>query len=132
MGEGTTMSSTDDARKNQAAFWLEYSQQLSTAIRYAEALAAAERSLALDETSAPAWYARGTCRAMLAQYEAAAGDFERALTLDPRYAPAWDGKAWVLGIQGRKAEALAAIDRALELDPGYFEARKRRRRLETL
>jgi tetratricopeptide (TPR) repeat protein len=126
------MSSTNEARKKQAAFWLEYSQQLSTAIRYPEALAAAERALALDETNAPAWYVRGTCQAMLARYEAAAADFEKALALDARYAPAWDGKAWVLGIEGKKAEALAAINRALELDPDYFEARKRKQRLEAL
>jgi tetratricopeptide (TPR) repeat protein len=122
----------DEARKKQAAFWLEYSQQLSTAIRYTEALAAAERSVALDETSAPAWYVKGTCLAMVAQYEAAATDFEHALVLDPSYVPAWDGKAWVLGILGRKDEALAAINRALELDPEYFEAQKRKKRIEAM
>src|SRR5258708_33379052 len=86
----------DEARKKQAAFWLEYSQQLSTAIRYTEALSAAERAVSLDETSAPVWYVKGTCLAMMAQYEAAATDFKHALALDPLYVPAWDGKAWVL------------------------------------
>src|SRR5713226_9454336 len=117
-------------RKKQAAFWLEYSQQLSTAIRYAEALAAAERAVELDETSAEAWYVKGTCQAMLALYEQALAAFERSLSLDDKYVPAWDGKAWVLGILGDKAGALAAIDRALELDPEYFEALKRKKRLE--
>ena len=115
--------------KEQATFWLEYSQQLSTAIRYAEALRAAERAMALDETSAEARYVKGTCLAMLGRYDEALADFERALELDARYAPAWDGKAWVLGIMGKKDNALAAVNRALEIDPEYFEAQRRKKRL---
>ena len=122
----------DDLRKKQAAFWLEYSQQLSTSIRYTEALVAAERAVKLDEMSAEAWYVKGTCHAMLAQYKEALAAFERALVLDPKYVPAWDGKAWVLGIMGEKIEALEAINRALELDPDYFEAQKRKKRLEVM
>lgn len=122
----------NDLRQQQARFWLEYSQQLSTAIRYHEALAAVERAIALDETNAEAWYMRGTCQAMLAHYDLALRDFEHALTLDAAYVPAWDGKAWALGILDRKAEALAAIDQALELDPTYFEAIKRKQRLEAM
>jgi tetratricopeptide (TPR) repeat protein len=122
----------NERRKKQAAFWIEYSQQLSTAIRYVEALAAAERAIQLDESSAEAWYVKGTCQAMLAQYEQALKAFEQALALDDRFVPAWDGKAWVLGILGDKVGALAAINRALELDPGYFEAVKRKKRLEVM
>ncbi len=122
----------NDPRQQQARVWLEYSQQLSTAIRYSEALAAIERAIALDKTSAESWYVRGTCQAMLGQYEAALHDFEHALTLDAASVPAWDGKAWVLGILGRKAEALAAIDQALSLDPNYFEAIKRQERLQAM
>ena len=130
--ERSTDTHDNEARKKQAAFWLEYSQQLSTAIRYVEALAAAERAVQLDETRAEVWYVKGTCRAMLAQYDLALADFEHALALDHSYVPAWDGKAWVLGILGDKAGALAAIDRALELDPEYFEAVKRKKRLEVM
>ena len=122
----------NEQRKEQAAFWLEYSLQLSTAIRYVEALAAAERAVQLDETCTEAWYASGTCQAMLAQYHEALQAFERALTLNTAYVPAWDGKAWVLGILGRKEEALAAVNRALELEPEYFDAEKRKRRLQAL
>ena len=126
------MTSEQDGRKQQAAFWRDYSQQLSTAIRYTEALRAAERAVALDETNAEGWYIQGTCQAMLAQYEEALRSFEHSLTLDARYVPAWDGKAWVLGILGRKTEALVAVDKALELDPDYFEALKRKKRLQAL
>ncbi|GAC1370511.1 MAG: hypothetical protein PVS3B1_20060 [Ktedonobacteraceae bacterium] len=120
---------TADTHKQQAAFWLEYSQQLSNAIRYAEALQAAERAVVLDDTNVEAWYARGTCQAMQACYPEALADFEHALTLDASYVPAWDGKAWVLGILGQRELALQAVDRALELDPDYFEARHRKKRL---
>jgi tetratricopeptide (TPR) repeat protein len=118
-----------DAKKKQAAFWLDYSHQLSTAIRYVEALRAVEQAIALDESNAEARYVKGTCLAMLARYKEALQDFEHALQLDDHYVPAWDGKAWVLGILGQKTQALAAVDRALELDPDYFEAQKRRERL---
>lgn len=126
--------STNDVtqRQKQFAFWLEYSHQLSASIRYEEALAAVEKALGLDETSAEAWYVSGTCHAMLAHYAQALAAFEHALELDPTYVPAWDGKAWVLGILGRKAEALDAVNKALELDPGYFDALKRKKRLEVL
>jgi tetratricopeptide (TPR) repeat protein len=126
------MSDAVEQRKKQAAFWLEYSQQLSNSIRYSEALAAAERAVSLDETSAEACYVKGTCLAMLAHYQEALADFEHALALAPSYVPAWDGKAWVLGIMGKKTEALAAINRALELNPEYFEAQKRKKRLEAM
>ncbi|HLZ63952.1 MAG TPA: tetratricopeptide repeat protein [Ktedonosporobacter sp.] len=123
---------TQETSKKQAAFWLGYSQQLAEAIRYVEALAAAERAVKLDETNVEAHYVRGTCQAMLARYEEALANFEEALKLDASYVPAWDGKAWVLGILGKKAEALDAIDRALELDPEHFEAQKRKKRLEAM
>ncbi|GCE46581.1 tetratricopeptide repeat protein [Thermosporothrix hazakensis] len=122
----------EDTKKKQAAFWLEYSQHLSNAIRYVEALSAAEKAVALDPTNTEAWYVKGTCLAMLKRQQEALADFEHALSLNPTYVPAWDGKAWVLGILGRKAEALAAINRALELDPDYFAAQKRKERLEAL
>ena len=124
------MDKQEDRQKQQAKFWLDYSQQLSTAIRYVEALAAAERAVRLDEGSAEARYVRGTCLAMLARYDEALHDFDEALRLDAHYVPAWDGKAWVLGIKGQKAEALVAVNKALELDPDYFEALRRKKRLE--
>lgn len=121
-----------EAQKKQALFWLDYSQQLSNSIRYAEALTAAQRSVKLDASNAEAWYARGTCQAMLAHYEEALADFEQALQLDPQNVAAWDGKAWVEGILGHKEAALAAVNKALEIEPDYREARQRKKRLEAL
>ena len=118
--------------KQQARFWLEYCQQLSDSIRYAEALAAIERAVSLDETNVEAWYAKGTCLAMLARYDEALETFKHALSLDEMYVPAWDGTAWALGILEKREEALAAINRALELDPEYYDARKRKQRLEKI
>lgn len=123
---------SQDTQKKQAAFWLEYSQQLSNAIRYVEALKAAQRAVTLDETNAEAWYIQGTCKAMLAQYNEAFADFEHALQLDDRYVAAWDGKAWVLGILGQKEAALQAVERALQLDPDYMEAQRRKQRLQAI
>ena len=119
-------------KKKQAQFWLEYGQQLSDSIRYAEALAAIERAVSLDETNVDALYAMGTCLAMLARYDEALEAFERTLSLNEHYVPAWDGKAWALGILGRQSEALAAVNRALELDPDHYDAQKRKQRLEEM
>ena len=63
-----TSNDTSEERKKQATFWLEYSQQLSTTIRYTEALSAAERAIALDDARKEAWYVKGTCLAMLGKY----------------------------------------------------------------
>ena len=119
-----------EQQKQQAHFWLEYSQQLNTTIRYVEALRAAQRAVELDGENAEAWYVQGTCQAMLAHYEDALADFEHALQLDQAYAAAWDGKAWVLGILGRKDEALLAVEHALQIDPHYLEAQRRKKRLQ--
>src|SRR5579884_445062 len=81
-----------EQRKQQAAFWLDYSHQLAASIRYSEALAAVERSLALDEENAEAWYLKGTCLGMLARYEQALAAFEQAIAVNTAYSPAWDGK----------------------------------------
>ena len=121
-----------DSREKQAIFWLDYSQQLSTAIRYEAALAAVEKAIALDETNVEAWYVKGTCLAMLAKYSEALADFEHTLRLDDHYVPAWDGKAWVLGILGKKDEALLAVNKALELDSGYYQAILRKERIEAM
>lgn len=124
-----TEKTLSENKKKQAQFWLEYGQQLSDSIRYAEALVAIERAVSLDKTNVNALYAKGTCLAMLARYDEALEAFEQTLLLDERYVPAWDGKAWTLGILGKQAEALAAVNRALELDPEYFDAQKRKQRL---
>lgn len=121
---------TPEQQKKQALFWLEYSQQLSNSIRYVEALRAVQRAIALDELNAEAWYAQGTCYAMLANYEEALTNFEHALQLDETNVQAWDGKAWVLGILGRHDEAVTAVDYALQLDPDYREAKQRKKRLQ--
>ena len=132
-GKGSGKSNmTEHNEKQQARFWLDYSLQLSNAIRYVEALAAADRAVRLDASNAEAHYVRGTCLAMLARYDEALQEFDEALRLDASYVAAWDGKAWVLGIKGQKAEALAAVNQALEFDPQYFEALKRKRRLEAM
>lgn len=114
---------------SQARFWLEYSQQLSTSIRYTEALKAAEKATTLAPAWAEAWYVRGTCQAMLAQYEPALASFQRSLELDDQNASSWDALSWVLGILGRTAEALKANNKALALDPEHMAALKRRERL---
>lgn len=123
---------TEDTHKKQAAFWLDYSQQLSNSIRYAEALKAVQRAVALDDSNAEAWYAQGTCQAMLSHYAEALNDFEQAIQRNPNSVQAWDGKAWVEGILGHKDAALAAVNKALEIEPDYREARHRKKRLEAM
>ena len=47
-----------------------------------------QRAVSLDETNVEAWYAKGTCLAMLARYEEALEAFEHTLFLDEKYVPA--------------------------------------------
>jgi len=98
-------------QKQQARFWREYSQQLSTAIRYVEALAAAERAVALDQADAESWYVKGTCLAMLARHQEALADFEQALSLDARYAPPGMRRrgCWALWAERRRRLPLSIV-----------------------
>jgi TolB-like protein/Tfp pilus assembly protein PilF len=86
---------------------------------FPKAKAAAQRAIALDETSAEAHSALGLlyCFADV-NFPDAEKEFDRALALNPNYATAhhWFGNCLLVGL-GRFDEAISHCQRAVELDP---------------
>jgi tetratricopeptide (TPR) repeat protein len=85
---------------------------------YGQAVATADRAVALDSDLAEAYAARG--RAMTVAWAPAAeiaGDFTRALELRPNSPDVHQWYAGFLTRQGRHEEALAEMERAVALDP---------------
>ncbi|WP_153136422.1 tetratricopeptide repeat protein [Paraburkholderia agricolaris] len=90
--------------------------------RFDEALASADRALALQSGFPDALNNRGNAQAGLNLPLEALNSFDRALALAPDFAPAWNNRACVLRDLGRAADALASCDHALALQPGYPDA----------
>jgi adenylate cyclase len=92
---------------------------------YGQAMHAAERALALDDSLARAHLA--LARAKLFgdfDWNAAERGFERAIALSPSFAEAHQIYAhyFLLAVKGRNDDALVEIRRALELDPLWRES----------
>ncbi len=90
--------------------------------RWEEALASAERAIALGEDTAYAQTFRGLCLRALGREMQAEASFARATTLEPEYVPAHVNRGIALRRLGRAEEAVASYERALGLSPGNFEA----------
>lgn len=90
--------------------------------RFDEALASADRALALQSGFPDALNNRGNAQAGLNLPLEALNSFDRALASAPDFAPAWNNRACVLRDLGRAADALASCDHAIALQPGYPDA----------
>lgn len=90
--------------------------------RHAEALAAYEASLSLDDSNAKAHNNRGSALQVLGRLRDAEAAYRRALALRPDLAPPYMNLGNVLEQQQRVAEAIAVYDLALSrgLDAGLF------------
>jgi adenylate cyclase len=87
---------------------------------YPRAKAAAQRALALDETTADAWTALALAELdFYWNWEAAEGALKQALALNQSDAVAHElyGHRLLSAVQGRYDEAIAEMKRALELNP---------------
>jgi len=85
--------------------------------RYAEAIAAYERPIALDPKLAYPHNGLGNVYSDLGRYEEAIAAYEWAIVLDPKDAVPHLGLGNVYYQQGRHEEAIAAYQQAIELDP---------------
>lgn len=88
----------------------------------ADALAAFDRAIALDESAAVAWMGRGFALDDLERYPEAIASFRQALTLDRQIAPAWVGLGIALDDNGDPNAALDAYQQAIALNPNSFFA----------
>ena len=85
---------------------------------YGQALALADRSIALDPDLAEGYAARGrSLSRMWAPAESITVEFQRAVKLRPNSVDAHQWYGLFLSREGRHPEALAEADRALSLDP---------------
>ncbi|WP_206997995.1 tetratricopeptide repeat protein [Trinickia mobilis] len=90
--------------------------------QYKEALASANRALALMPNFADALNNRGTALGALDAPAEALASFDRALALKPGMPEAWNNRSCVLRDLDRPAEALTSCDQAIALRPSYAEA----------
>jgi TolB-like protein/Flp pilus assembly protein TadD len=82
-----------------------------------QALANAERAIAIDDQLAEAHASLGQVYKMSWKWEDAEREYKRAIELNPNYATAYHWYSHVLRNLGRYDEALAIIKRGHELDP---------------
>ena len=90
--------------------------------RFADAVTACDRAVALKPDYANAYFQRARCLARLSRFEEAAASYEKALALNPRDPVA----KYMLGVSyaalGKSDDALAAYDSAIALKPDFVEA----------
>lgn len=83
------------------------------------AIAAFDRSIALDPKSAQAWLNRGLARANAGDSAGALADLDRAVRLAPTSARAHYARGRVLRERGDARRAQAEFERAAQLDPAF-------------
>jgi len=81
------------------------------------AMAAINRSVALDSTLPEAFASRATLLQSGWRWAEAERDYQRALALDPNFAAAHQWYGELLLLNGRASEARTQLKRAIELDP---------------
>lgn len=85
--------------------------------KHEEALACANRSLAIDSSLANAWITKGCALRSLGRFADAETSFERALESNPESAIAWANKGLLLKQRGEVRQGLACQERALAIQP---------------
>jgi tetratricopeptide (TPR) repeat protein len=100
---------------NYAEAWL--SQQRQDPQTPAQALEAAQRTVALNASSSVAHVALGLAALLNKHYIQAEAEVERILALNPGHADLYASAAGILNWVGRPAEALKLMEQALRLNP---------------
>jgi adenylate cyclase len=93
--------------------WSQDSQALE------QALALAQRAVALDDSLAQAHVTLGTVYLWKKQYDQAIAEAERAIALDSNFAEAYTWLGETLRRVGRPEEAIGLIEKAMRLNPHY-------------
>ena len=104
------------------SYGLQWVSQLSQDPQTLEqAVAAAQRALALNDSLPFAHTALGTVYLWQKQYEPALAEMERAIALDPNEAWSYVGLAEVLSHVGKPQEAIEQAEQAIRLAPPYAD-----------
>jgi len=86
-----------------------------------EALAACDRAIKLDPSSAIAFHNRGWALEYLGRREESLVAYDRAIALAPDDFQAWYGRSWALFNLSCFTEALSSCERAIEIEPDSVE-----------
>nr|HPI00171.1 tetratricopeptide repeat protein [Chitinophagaceae bacterium] len=97
--------------------WVGKSDAQSYQKKHTEALAYANEAVAMNNTSAYAWSAKGSCLNNLGKYEEALTCCDKAIKLKPDYFHPWYVKGCVYALTGGKGEALEMIKKTITIDP---------------
>ena len=100
-----------------AARWCWKAVSLWTLGKPDEALASADRSVALDAALPAAWVAKGCALQSLGRLVEAATSYDHALALNAENAIAWTNKGLLLKQRGNLQEGLACQEHALTIQP---------------
>jgi len=85
--------------------------------KYAEAVDAYDKAIALDPRNASVWYMKGYALSYMNEKDKAIEAYDKAIEINPQYASAWNNKAYVLSTLGKYDEAIEAYDKAIEIEP---------------
>jgi tetratricopeptide (TPR) repeat protein len=107
------------SRRDEEAFARAYQEgfRLFEGRRYAEALRAFGKAIALDRTDTCSWEMFASCLGNLGRYEESLQAFDRTRELGHECESCWYNRSIALLALRRPQEALQAIDRSLELKP---------------
>jgi tetratricopeptide (TPR) repeat protein len=107
---------------NSPEAWVQAGMAYDQAGRFAEALAAFDRALALNPNHVFAWDQRGLELSELGRYQEALAAHDRALALDPNYANAWYNPRSLMSLPDRAEDENALEcqrDRRVEIERNW-------------
>jgi tetratricopeptide (TPR) repeat protein len=91
-------------------------------MKYAQALAAFDEALSINQSYVPAMVGEGRAIEHLGNYSDALEIYNRTIELAPYYVKAWVGKGSALEDLNRSNESMAIFNLSLEMDPEYAVA----------
>lgn len=114
-----------DRQEQHPEFWDGKGCAFCEAEQFEAAVAAFDRSIALNANYCKAWNNRGNALCAMKQYAAALASYDKAIALQPDYHQAWFNRGLLLTEMMAYGNALESYDRAITLnpDPRYLHAR---------
>jgi tetratricopeptide (TPR) repeat protein len=116
-----------------AAAWIDLGNALMDVQRYAEAVDAYDKALALDPKNVNVLVDQGTCYRGIGKFEKAVEQYRKALKIDPRFPNAYRNLGVVLTSDlHRNKEGIQAFQKYLEIVPNAQDAEPIRQTIREL
>ena len=87
--------------------------------KFEQAIATAQKALAIDATHADLWLNLGIAEKAIGSSEQALQYLDQALHFNPALSAAWMHKAWIFIAEKKAHQAQACFDQATQLDPSF-------------